>query len=117
MNYVVYNRNGAYHLLSGSDPRCRELGGHTLLLWHTIKYFSDKTTIFNFGGSDIQPIEKHFRSFGGIQTQYFRVYNDVLVANREGLRCHAGQMIHRGREILKALQRRRITEYPALFYV
>jgi hypothetical protein len=116
VNYVVYNRNSAYHLLSGSDPRCRGLGGHTLLLWHTIKYFSDKAAIFNFGGSDIQPIEKHFRSFGGIQTQYFRVYNDALVANREGLRYHAGQMTHHGREILKALRRRQITEYPALFY-
>lgn len=63
-NYVVYHDKSAYHLLSGGDPQLRSLGGHTLILWHTLRYFSDKVPVFNFGGSDLQPIEEHIRGFG-----------------------------------------------------
>jgi len=79
VNYVVYDHKSAYHLLSGSDPRYRDKGGHTLLLWHTIDYFKDYVGIFDLGGSNIQPIEEHYRRFGGTQTPYFNIFNKAYV--------------------------------------
>ncbi len=114
--YVVYDEKSAYCLLSGGDPLLRSQGGHTLIIWHVIKYFSDKVRILNFGGSDIQPIEKHLRSFGGTQTQYFHIFNQALVSNREGLRYHGAQMLYHGREALKELRRRPLKDYPVLVY-
>lgn len=114
--YVVYNEKSAYCLLSGGDPLLRAQGGHTLIIWHVIKYFSDKVRILNFGGSDIQPIEEHLRSFGGTQTQYFHIYNEDLVANREGLRYHSAQLLYHGRNVLKDLRNRPLRSFPALLY-
>lgn len=113
--YAVYNEKSAYALLSGGDPRLRSQGGHTLVLWNTIKYFNNKVRFLNFGGSDIEPIEKHIRSFGGEQTQYFHIYNEALVSNREGLRYHLDQVCYHAREILGDLKKRPIREFPLLF--
>lgn len=79
VNYVVYDHKSAYHLLSGSDPQYREKGGHTLLLWHTIDYFKDYVSVFDLGGSNIKPIEEHYRKFGGTQTPYFNIFNKEYV--------------------------------------
>jgi len=100
-NYVVHHRKSAYHLLSGGDPQLRSMGGHTLLLWHTIKFFSDKVPVFNFGGSDLQPIEEHIRTFGGIQRQYFHIYNEDLLKIREGWKHHGAMMMRHAKEMLR----------------
>ena len=115
-DYVVYNNKSAYHLLSGGDATLRALGGHTLLLWHVIRYFSSQVPVFNFGGSDIQPIEEHIRSFGGTQTQYFHIYNEALVSNREGLRYQGVQLLYHGREIFQGIRQRPLKDYPILSY-
>ena len=115
-DYVVYHEKSAYHLLSGGDVQFRALGGHTLLLWHVISYFSDKVPIFNFGGSDIEAIEEHIRSFGGIQKQYFHIFNETLASNRGGLRYQGAQLFYHGREVLKDLWNRPLKEHPIIFY-
>jgi hypothetical protein len=113
--YVVYNEKSAYCLLSGGDPLLRSQGGHTLIIWEVIRYFSDKVRILNFGGSDIRPIEEHLRSFGGVQTQYFHIFNEALVLNREGLRHHGARLLYHGREALKGLRQKPLKEYLILF--
>ena len=75
--YFAFNSKSAYGLLGGGDPQFRKLGGQTLVLWEAIKYFRDKTLFFNFGGSDIPQIEAHLRGFGGLPTQYFRIFKDT----------------------------------------
>ncbi|MBF0227812.1 MAG: hypothetical protein HQK76_20385 [Desulfobacterales bacterium] len=111
MNYVVYQRKSAYHLLIGGDPQVRSMGGLTLLLWGTIKYFSDKVSIFNFGGSDIQPIEEHIRGFGGMQKQYFHIYNEKLFKHEQGLKFHGKKILYHSKEIFKDLHTRSLKEY------
>ena len=74
--YVTFNKKTAYNILSGGDPTYRHLGSHTLIIWEAIKYFQDKTQEFNFGGSDIERIEKHMKGFGGNLTPYFQIYTD-----------------------------------------
>jgi hypothetical protein len=86
--YVVSSSKSAYTLMSGSDPELRQLGGHTLVLWEAIKYFSGKTGYFNFGGSDIQGIESHFRTFGATQTPYFHIYSGDMNLKRTDMRYH-----------------------------
>lgn len=79
LSYFVYNKRSAYYLVSGSDQAFKESGGQTLILWEAIKHFCGKVEYFNFGGSVIQRLEEHFRGFGGIQTPYFHIYNDLYL--------------------------------------
>jgi hypothetical protein len=79
MIYLAYNKKSAYYLLSGSDEKYRALGGHTLVLWGAVEFFSDKVGYFNFGGSDIKNIEEHIGCFGGTLTPYFHIYNEHLL--------------------------------------
>ncbi len=71
--YVVWDQKSAYYLLSGSDPKLRNTGALSFLLWHAIKYLHSRTACFDFEGSWVQSIESHFRSFGGNQTPYFNI--------------------------------------------
>ncbi len=75
-NYIVFNRKSAYYLLSGSDTKTRHLGGHTLAWWESLKYFRTRTDYSNFGGSDIERIEKYLRGFGGTLTHYFHIFTE-----------------------------------------
>lgn len=110
VEYSVFTGRSAYRLLSGGDPELRSLGGHTLILWHVIHYFSDQVDFFNFGGSDIQPIEQHVRGFGGVQTGYHHIYNEKLLAQPSGLLDHAKQIKHHSEQILECLSRKSCAE-------
>jgi glycosyltransferase involved in cell wall biosynthesis len=74
--YVAHNDKSAYYLLAGNKSEYRKLGGGTLALWEAIRYFHSRVTFFNFGGSDIERIEKYVRGFGGELQQYFHIYKD-----------------------------------------
>jgi hypothetical protein len=101
MLYVAYNSRSAYALLSGSDEKLRKMGGHTLVMWEAIKYFYDKAEYFNFGGSDIERIEKHLRGFGGTLTPYFHIYNENLIWKRNDIRHHLSELSFHLNEIWK----------------
>jgi hypothetical protein len=107
VNYVVYNQRSAYHLLSGGDPHLREQGGHAFLLWKSIEYFSDKSATFNFGGSNIQAIEAHYRAFGGSQKQYFQIYNEALIGQPDSRRHHLARLLYHAKALCKHSLRRR----------
>lgn len=78
VNYYIYDKNEVYYWLGASDEKLRDSGAHTYLIWHAIKYFSDKTKRFNFGGSMMEEVEKNFRNFGATPTPYFRIYNKSI---------------------------------------
>lgn len=101
--YAAYNRKSAYYLLSGSDPGLRKLGGHTLVLWEAIKFFIDKVQYFNFGGSDVERIESHIRGFGGIQTPYYHVFNENLLAAKNSLRYHIEKILFHIKAVFKVI--------------
>lgn len=83
--YLVWDKNSAYYLLGGADPNFRKSGATSLLLWEAIKYSANVTKKFNFEGSMVESIEKHFRAFGGKQTPYFRISktNSKLIKIRQ----------------------------------
>ena len=92
--YVAFNVKSAYQLLSGSDYKIRKFGGHTLVRWEAIRYFIDKVPYFNFGGSNIQHIEEHVRSYGGELTPYFHIYNEKLISTSTGFRYHLKEIFY-----------------------
>jgi len=71
--YIVWDDNSAYYLMGGADPNLRNSGASSLLMWEAIKFASTVTKKFDFEGSMIEPVERFFRAFGGIQKPYFNI--------------------------------------------
>jgi lipid II:glycine glycyltransferase (peptidoglycan interpeptide bridge formation enzyme) len=86
--YIVRDRDCAYYLYSGSDPDLRQSGALSLCLWSAIQYFSKDTRFFDFEGSMVPSIERHFRGFGAEQVPYFRISrsNSIIASLVERLR-------------------------------
>ena len=70
-NLIVWNRHCAYYLMGGGDPELRNSGATSLAMWHAIQFASTVSSIFDFEGSMIEPVERFFRGFGAVQTPYF----------------------------------------------
>lgn len=85
VNYFIYDKNEVYYWLGASDEQHRSSGGHTYLIWHAIKYFSDKTERFNFGGSMMEDVDKNFRNFGATPAPYYRIYKYGLLGSMRNL--------------------------------
>ena len=73
VSYVVWDRNGAFNLLGGADPRLRSSGASSLLMWESIVRARRVTDVFDFQGSMIGSVERFFRAFGSRQTPYLKV--------------------------------------------
>jgi lipid II:glycine glycyltransferase (peptidoglycan interpeptide bridge formation enzyme) len=71
--YLVWDENSGYYLMSGTDPKFRNSGANSLLLWEGIKFMSTVTKRFDFEGSMIKSVEHFFRGFGGTQKPYFSI--------------------------------------------
>ena len=76
--FVVWQNSSAYYIAGGGDPSLRSSGAHTLVLWEAIKYVSQYTNTFDFEGSMIPGVERFFREFGAVQTQYFMISRGKL---------------------------------------
>ena len=71
--YIVWDKNSAYYLLGGSNPKLRNSGASSLCMWEAIKFASTVTKEFNFEGSMIEPVERFVRGFGGKQRLVFNI--------------------------------------------
>lgn len=71
--YVVHDSTCSYYLLGGSNPDTRTTGAMSLCLWESIRSASKRTQMYDFEGSMIKPIERYFRSFGGVKVPYSHV--------------------------------------------
>jgi hypothetical protein len=72
-NYMVWDEQCAYGLISGADPAFRNSGGASLCMWEAIRYASRETKKFDFAGSMMEPVEHFLRSFGAAQMPYSNV--------------------------------------------
>jgi len=86
--YIVNDRNSAYYLLGGGDPVYRRSCANSLLLWEAIREAATEVPVFDFEGSMIEPIERHFRGFGAVQKPYhvIRKFGDSPTRVLLGLR-------------------------------
>jgi hypothetical protein len=71
--YLVWDEQSAYYLMGGLDPRWKNSGVGSLLMWEGIKYASSVTKKFDFEGSMIESVERFFRGFGAVQKRYFAI--------------------------------------------
>ncbi|HBQ25244.1 MAG TPA: methicillin resistance protein [Syntrophomonas sp.] len=94
--YLVWDLHTAYYLMGGGDPDLRNSGATSLLMWEAIQYASKVSTIFDFEGSMIEPVERHFRAFGAIQTPYYQI---TKMSRRM-------RMAYHGKELLKVIANR-----------
>lgn len=80
--YLVYDDNRCYYLMGGANPDYRQSGAQSLLLWEGIKFASTVSRVFDFEGSNIEDIEKVFRSYGSDYVINYRIskLNPVLAA-------------------------------------
>ena len=62
--YLVYDDRTCYYLFGGADPNYRNSGAQSLLIWEAIRFASTVSRAFDFEGSNVEAIERFFRSFG-----------------------------------------------------
>lgn len=80
-SYIIWDENSAYSLAGGGDPEFRNSQAMTLILWKAIQFTSSVTEKFDFEGSMVEPIERFFRKYGGIQKPYFNISKDFNAKN------------------------------------
>jgi len=76
--YLVYDSRCAILLLSGGDEDLRSDGAGSLLVWESIRFASTVSRRFDFEGSMLRPVERHYRGFGGRQTPYYRIWGSPV---------------------------------------
>jgi len=72
-NFLIYDEQTVYYLMGGIDPKYKDMGGMDVVQYESIKFALSNDKVFDFEGSMVESIEKYFRSFGAIQTPYFKV--------------------------------------------
>jgi len=79
--FVIWDRNNAYSIISAINPQFKSNGTSTKIVWEAIKFVSNKTQIFDFGGSMIENVAQSFQQFGAEQIPYFTIsksYSSIL---------------------------------------
>ncbi|HXB41140.1 MAG TPA: GNAT family N-acetyltransferase [Bacteroidia bacterium] len=71
--FLAWDKQTAYYIMGGSDPKFRSSAAYSLLMWEAIKEASKHTKEFNFCGSTIPSIAKFFAGFGGEPVPYFHL--------------------------------------------
>ncbi|MBD3267071.1 GNAT family N-acetyltransferase [bacterium] len=71
--YIVWDKQSAYYLIGGGDPRFRTSGAASLLIWEAILFSASVCDRFDFEGSMIPGVERFFRAFGATQYPYFKL--------------------------------------------
>jgi hypothetical protein len=66
--YIVWDSRRAYYLLGASDPALRHTGAFSFVMWESIRALCGRTAVFDFEGSMLQSVERHFRGYGARQT-------------------------------------------------
>jgi lipid II:glycine glycyltransferase (peptidoglycan interpeptide bridge formation enzyme) len=68
--FVIWDGKRTIGVAAGSDPELRASGGMSLLMWHCMQFAAERSEIFDFGGSVLQPVELFQRGFGAVQVPY-----------------------------------------------
>lgn len=71
--YLVWDSRRLYYLIPFYNPRYRELGAGTLLAIEAMKVAKEKGLAFDFEGSMVHSIARHYRQMGGDPSLYYSV--------------------------------------------
>ena len=70
---LAWDKQTAYYVLGGSDPKYKSSAAYSLLMWEAIKEASKHSKEFDFCGSSIASIAKFFKGFGGEPIPYLHL--------------------------------------------
>ena len=70
---VVHDTDRSYYLVGGADPAHRKIGAGALLIWRGIQESLARGNSFDFEGSMLDGVERHFRTYGGTREIYIQV--------------------------------------------
>ena len=90
--YLVYDEDTAFDLMSGTDPNYRSSDAGSLLVWEAIVRAATTSKSLNFSGGSLAGVEPFLASFGARQQPY-------LTISRTSLRW---QTLELGRRHLRA---------------
>lgn len=90
MALFIGDENCVYYLLGGADPRLRNSGAQSLLLWEGIRWAATFSQIFDFEGSMLEGVERFVRGFGAQQQPYFQV---TAMSRRMSVIWHGAAML------------------------
>ena len=68
--FLVWDNKTTYYLAGGGDPKLRNSGATSLLIWEAIQWAATVSLQFDFEGSMIPSVEKFFQGFGPKKTTY-----------------------------------------------
>jgi len=71
--YVVFDKNAAYYLMTGTDPEKKSSDALSLLTWEAIKRAREHSLSFDFEGSMMRKVEPFVRGFGARQKAYYNI--------------------------------------------
>lgn len=76
--FSIFDKNVCYALIGGTDPKYKNSGAHTLLLWEEIQFASTVSKNFDFEGSMVEGIEDYFRQFGSKPSIYYQIHKQNI---------------------------------------
>ncbi len=71
--FVVWDKNCAHQIIIAVNPKYRDSGASTLIVWEAIKKLCKVTKSWDFMGSMIEDVEYSNRQFGATQIPYFQI--------------------------------------------
>lgn len=71
--YVVWDEDSTYLLMGGGEPKLRNSGATSMLIWEAIKFASTVSKKFDFEGSMIEAVATFNREYGGTLKPYFTI--------------------------------------------
>ncbi len=86
--FLVWDERSTYYLVGCTNTQFKGTDAGSLLLWESIKLASAKSRQFDFEGSMIESVERHFRSFGAVQVPYHQITktNSLLLKTKDFIR-------------------------------
>jgi lipid II:glycine glycyltransferase (peptidoglycan interpeptide bridge formation enzyme) len=77
---LIVEDDKVIYLLSHGIAKDGHRGANAALIWHAIKYAKSRGKLFDFEGSDLERVERFYRSFGGRLQAYYEVskYNSSI---------------------------------------
>jgi lipid II:glycine glycyltransferase (peptidoglycan interpeptide bridge formation enzyme) len=78
--YVAYDKERAYYLFGGYDDALNNYNAGPFAMWSAIKKAKSLgLKIFDFEGSEIEPIKKYFQRFGPKEQYYFSFHQTSIL--------------------------------------
>jgi lipid II:glycine glycyltransferase (peptidoglycan interpeptide bridge formation enzyme) len=71
--FLAWDKETAYYVMGGSDPKYKSSAAYSLLMWEAIKEASKHSRKFDFCGSSIPSVSKFFSGFGSVRVPYLHL--------------------------------------------